>query len=53
MQVKKIKVTKNGVIKEVQAHQEKDYVKNGWFVFKDDAYKQKSTINSILDKRIG
>lgn len=32
MEIKKIKVTKNGVIKEIEAHQQKDYAKNGWTV---------------------
>lgn len=32
MEIKKIKVMKDGVIKEIYARQEKDYVKNGWVV---------------------
>lgn len=34
MDIKKIKVTKDGVTKEVYARQEKDYVKNGWEVIR-------------------
>ena len=32
MDIKKIKVMKNGVIKEVEARQEKDYIKAGWTI---------------------
>lgn len=33
MEIKKIKVINaNGVVKEIEAHQEKDYKKNGWQV---------------------
>ncbi len=33
MEIKKIQViSSTGVVKEIEAHQEKDYVKNGWKV---------------------
>ena len=35
MEIKTIKVSKNGVTKEIYARQEKDYVKNGWKVVTD------------------
>ena len=35
MEIKKIKVMKDGVTKEIYARQEKDYVKNGWVVVND------------------
>ena len=34
MEVKKIKVQKDGVVKEVNAHEEKNYVRAGWIVVK-------------------
>ena len=36
MEIKKIKVSKNGVTKEIYARQEKDYVKNGWVVVREN-----------------
>lgn len=32
MNIKMIKVSKNGVTKEIEARLEKDYIKNGWIV---------------------
>lgn len=34
----KIKVQKDGVIKEVDARQEKDYAKNGWTILGTNPY---------------
>lgn len=38
MDIKTIKVQKNGVIKEIEASQEKDYAKNGWTIVKKNPY---------------
>ena len=37
MEIKKIKVSKGVVTKEIDARQEKDYAKNGWVVVKEVA----------------
>lgn len=34
MEIKKIKVSKGSITKEIEARQEKEYVKNGWIVIK-------------------
>jgi hypothetical protein len=49
MKVKKVKVAKNGVIKTVEAHQEKDYVKNGWIVI-NDPYQSPVNANAFVRK---
>ena len=38
MEVKKIKVSKGNVIKEIEAHQQIDYVNNGWTVVKENTF---------------
>lgn len=35
MKVEKIKVAKGSVIKEIEKHQEKDYIRLGWRVIQD------------------
>lgn len=35
MEIKKIKVSKGSITKEIEARQEKEYVKNGWIVIKE------------------
>lgn len=45
MEIKKIKVSKNGVTKEIYARQEKDYVKNGWVVVSDNVNPFETTYN--------
>lgn len=37
MEIKKIKVSKDGVIKTINANQEKNFVRAGWVVVKEPA----------------
>ena len=46
MDIKKIKVMKNGVTKEVEARQEKDYIKAGWTVITETPNIFKSTFTT-------
>ena len=52
MEIKMIKVQKGLVTKEVEARQEKDYVKNGWIVVKTiNPFEPKTTLISPYGKR--
>lgn len=52
MEIKMIKVQKGLVTKEVEARQEKDYVKNGWTVIKNvNPFEQRTNLNSPYGKR--
>ena len=51
MEIKTIKVSKNGVTKEIYARQEKDYVKNGWSVVKSTPNPFNSTYSNTYNKK--
>ena len=41
----KVRVTKDGVTKEIDARLEKDYAKNGWTVVKNNPYLMENNYN--------